>query len=54
MSVSDRAVAADGGRRIEFTGSSGAQLAARLDLPDTKPRAYALFARQHELHLQRR
>lgn len=30
--------------RIEFTGSQRATLAARLDLPDGKPRAYALFA----------
>lgn len=30
-------------RKIEFTGSSGAQLAARLDLP-AEPRAFALFA----------
>ncbi|ASU84269.1 osmotically inducible protein C [Nocardiopsis gilva YIM 90087] len=31
-------------RRWEFPGSQGAPLAARLDLPDTAPRAYALFA----------
>jgi len=30
--------------RIEFPGSGGAQLAGRLDLPETEPRAYALFA----------
>ncbi len=30
--------------RIEFPGSSGAQLAGRLDLPETRPTAYALFA----------
>jgi len=30
--------------RIEFSGSGGAQLAGRLDLPETEPRAYALFA----------
>ncbi len=30
--------------RIEFPGSRGAQLAGRLDLPETGPRAYALFA----------
>ena len=30
--------------RIEFPGSAGAQLAGRLDLPETEPRAYALFA----------
>lgn len=30
--------------RIEFPGSQGALLAARLDLPDSPPRAYALFA----------
>ena len=30
--------------RIEFPGSGGAQLAGRLDLPETSPRAYALFA----------
>ncbi len=31
-------------RRIEFEGGNGAKLAARLDLPDGKPKAYALFA----------
>ena len=30
--------------RIEFPGSLGVPLAARLDLPDTPPRAFALFA----------
>ncbi len=30
--------------RLEFPGSQGAPLAARLDLPDSIPRAYALFA----------
>ena len=30
--------------RIEFPGSRGAQLAGRLDLPETSPQAYALFA----------
>jgi len=30
--------------RVEFPGSLGATLAARLDLPSGKPRAYALFA----------
>lgn len=30
--------------RIEFTGSLGERLAARLDLPQGKPRGYALFA----------
>lgn len=30
--------------RFTFTGSSGAQLAARLDRPEDEPRAYALFA----------
>lgn len=30
--------------RIEFPGSQHVTLAARLDLPDGKPRAYALFA----------
>ena len=30
--------------KIEFTGSQGHTLAARLETPDTKPRAYALFA----------
>jgi putative redox protein len=30
--------------RVEFTGSQHATLAARLDLPDGEPRAYALFA----------
>ena len=31
-------------QKIEFPGSSGALLAARLDLPDAPARAYALFA----------
>ncbi|MCV0396208.1 MAG: alpha/beta fold hydrolase [Rhizobiaceae bacterium] len=31
-------------RKLEFEGHSGAQLAARLDLPDGPPRAFALFA----------
>ncbi|MEH6753472.1 MAG: alpha/beta fold hydrolase [Alphaproteobacteria bacterium] len=30
--------------KFEFPGHSGESLAARLDLPDTAPRAYALFA----------
>ncbi|WP_199432865.1 bifunctional alpha/beta hydrolase/OsmC family protein [Qaidamihabitans albus] len=30
--------------KIEFTGAHGMPLAARLDLPETAPRAYALFA----------
>ncbi|HSP74905.1 MAG TPA: alpha/beta fold hydrolase [Cryobacterium sp.] len=30
--------------RLEFPGSQGAELAARLDLPESTPRAYALFA----------
>lgn len=30
--------------RVEFTGSSGTQLAARLELPQGEPRAYAVFA----------
>ena len=30
-------------RKIEFSGATGANLAARLDLPE-KPRAFALFA----------
>ena len=30
-------------RKIEFVGATGANLAARLDLP-AKPRAFALFA----------
>ena len=30
--------------RIEFTGTNDCALAARLDLPDSPPRAYALFA----------
>ena len=30
--------------RTEFTGSQGAALAARLDTPDTPPRAWAIFA----------
>lgn len=30
--------------KIEFAGSHGVPLAARLELPDTPPRAYALFA----------
>lgn len=29
---------------LHFTGSGGHRLVARLDLPDTEPRAYALFA----------
>lgn len=31
-------------QKIEFPGSDGSLLAARLDLPDAQPRAYALFA----------
>jgi len=31
-------------RRVEFAGSQGAALAARLELPDGRPRGYALFA----------
>lgn len=31
-------------QRLDFTGFSGAKLAARLDLPTGKPAAYALFA----------
>jgi len=31
-------------QKVEFTGSLGATLAARLDLPDGAPRAFALFA----------
>jgi putative redox protein len=30
--------------RVTFSGSEGQKLAARLDAPDEKPRAYALFA----------
>jgi uncharacterized OsmC-like protein/alpha-beta hydrolase superfamily lysophospholipase len=30
--------------KVEFTGSQGTPLAARLELPDSPPRAYALFA----------
>ena len=30
--------------KVTFTGAQGATLAARLDLPETEPRAYALFA----------
>jgi putative redox protein len=30
--------------KTEFTGSQGTQLAARLELPDDTPGAYALFA----------
>lgn len=30
--------------RVEFAGSQGTPLAGRLDLPDTQPRAFALFA----------
>ncbi|MGQ5637878.1 MULTISPECIES: alpha/beta hydrolase family protein [unclassified Streptomyces] len=33
-----------GSKRIEFTGSHGAPLAARLELPATTPQAYAVFA----------
>lgn len=32
------------GNRITFTGSQGEELAARLDLPPTQPKAYVLFA----------
>ncbi|MDN3516443.1 alpha/beta fold hydrolase [Aquisalimonas lutea] len=31
-------------QRLDFPGASGQTLAGRLDLPDTPPRAYALFA----------
>ncbi len=31
-------------QRVDFPGSEGQKLAARLDLPDQPPRAYALFA----------
>jgi putative redox protein len=31
-------------KKITFTGAQGDELAARLDLPDGAPRAYALFA----------
>ncbi len=31
-------------RKLEFDGENGAKLAARLDLPQGKPRAFALFA----------
>lgn len=31
-------------KRFRFPGSQGAELSARLDKPDTSPRAYALFA----------
>jgi putative redox protein len=30
--------------KLTFTGADGAELAARLDVPDSAPRAYALFA----------
>jgi putative redox protein len=30
--------------KVEFIGSQGGKLAARLDLPESSPRAYALFA----------
>jgi len=30
--------------KVEFTGSQGDKLAARLDLPSDNPRAFALFA----------
>lgn len=30
--------------QLEFSGSQGTTLAARLDLPDSAPRAYAVFA----------
>ncbi|EHR51295.1 putative redox protein, regulator of disulfide bond formation [Saccharomonospora marina XMU15] len=33
-----------GSERLEFTGATGAPLAARLELPGSRPRAYALFA----------
>jgi len=32
------------GQRIEFPGSHGTPLAGRLDLPESPPRAFALFA----------
>ncbi|MCC0020504.1 MAG: OsmC family protein [Nitratireductor sp.] len=45
-------------KRIDFPGSHGASLSARLDMPDTKPRAYALFAHcftcSKDLHVTRR
>ena len=31
-------------QKVEFTGSQGDTLAARLDMPDSTPKAYALFA----------
>lgn len=44
--------------KIEFTGHTGDLLSARLDLPDTPPRAYALFAHcfscSKDLHASRR
>ena len=39
-----RQIMATKSERIEFSGSQDEKLAARLDLPDGKPRAYALFA----------
>ncbi len=45
-------------RKLEFEGSQGAQLAARLDLPAGQPRAYAIFAHcftcSKDLHASRR
>lgn len=41
--MSHRAVTG-AGSRIEFTGSHGEPLAARLDMPSGSPRAYVLFA----------
>ena len=40
----ERPVMATKSLRLNFTGSSGAELAARLDLPEGTVRAYALFA----------
>ena len=31
-------------KKIEFSGSTGEQLSAKIDLPDGEPKAYALFA----------
>ncbi len=33
-----------GSEKVTFTGALGDQLAARLDLPEGEPKAYALFA----------
>lgn len=31
-------------KKIEFTGSTGETLSAKVDLPESEPKSYALFA----------